>query len=199
MTASGADASRTLRLFVACELPQAVRDVLSQVQDDLRRAGAPRLRWVRPEGIHITLKFLGEVERERVPVIAHALADMIEPFRIETTPKVLGSYGGARIRVVSVGLEGGAGQLAELARRVDDALAAAGFDRERRPFSPHLTLARVPDRLAIAERAALAALVRDFRLRSVPPMILTAVSLMQSTLSPGGSVYRTVGEFPVGF
>jgi len=189
-------AAQKLRLFVACELPEGMRDALAHVQDDLRRAGAPRLRWVRPEGIHITLKFLGEVERERVPEIAHALTDAIVPFRLEMTPNVLGAYGGSRIRVVWVGLEGGVERLAELARRVDDALAAAGFDRERRPFSPHLTLARVPDRLPMPERTALAALVRDYRLRHVSPMMLTEVSLMQSTLGPGGSVYRTVAKFP---
>ena len=75
MTAAGR--AESLRLFVACELSDEIRAALARVQDELQNSGAGNLRWVRPEGIHITLKFLGQVERERVPEVTAALASMI--------------------------------------------------------------------------------------------------------------------------
>src|SRR3990172_3077032 len=102
----GDSAPGRLRLFVACELSDEVRDALAAVQDQLRSAGAGRLRWVRPEGIHVTLKFLGEVEANRVDAIRAALRPAGEPFSIRLRPAGLGGFpsaapragGGARLR-----------------------------------------------------------------------------------------------------
>ncbi len=194
MTVSDKPAS--LRLFVACELSDEIRAALARVQDELRNSGAGRLRWVRPEGIHITLKFLGQVESERVPEVTAALASVIEPFRLRLAPARLGGFGGVRIRVVWIGVDGDTDGLASIAQRVERALTPLGFPPERRPFDPHLTLARVPDRMPAAERGSLAALVRDYRVQSLPSMIVTSVSLIQSVLGPGGSVYHNVATFP---
>lgn len=194
MTADGPEAS--IRLFVACELSDEIRAALARVQDELRKNGAGRLRWVRPEGIHITFKFLGQVERARVPEVMVALASEIEPFRLRLAPARLGGFGGARIRVVRVGVEGDMDGLAALAQRVERSLTPLGFPAERRPFAPHLTLARVPDRMPAAERGRLAGLVKDHRLEPLPSMIVTSVSLIQSVLGPGGSVYHKLATFP---
>ena len=193
MTVSDRPAS--LRLFVACELSDEIRAALARVQDELQNSGAGNLRWVRPEGIHITLKFLGQVERERVPEVTAALASMIEPFRLRLAPARLGGFGGARIRVVWIGVEGDTEGLASIAQRVERALTPLGFPAERRPFEPHLTLARVPDRMPAAERGRLAGLVRDYRSAPLPSMIVTSASLIQSVLGPGGSVYHNLATF----
>lgn len=185
-----------LRLFVACELPDEVRRGLGRVQDELRRLGAGRLRWVRPEGIHVTLKFLGEVEESRVEEITSALASAVEPFELRLRLASLGGFGGARLRVVWVGLEGDVEALASLAGRVEAALRPLGFPRERRPFAAHLTLARVPDQVPSAERRQLAGLIERYRLPPLPSMILTEVRLMRSILGPGGSVYHRLASFP---
>ncbi len=185
-----------LRLFVACELPGEMRDALGAIQEDLRRQGAGRLRWVRPEGIHITLKFLGEVEETRVEAINSALAAAIEPFELSVRPSRVGSFGGARVRVVWIGLEGDVDGLAALAGRIDAALAPLGFPRERRPFAAHLTLARVPDRAPPEERRRLVDLIRRFRPPELPSMILTKAGLIRSVLGPGGSVYHALASFP---
>lgn len=188
--------SRQIRLFVACELTDEVRDALARVQGDLRRLGADRLRWVRPEGIHVTLKFLGGVEASRVEAISDALASAIEPFELRVRPASVGGFGGARLRVVWVGLEGDIDSLAVLADRVEAALEPLGFPRERRPFAAHLTLARVLDEAPAHERKQLAALVERYEPPRLPSMTLTEVSLMQSRLQPGGSVYTRLASFP---
>ena len=190
--------SQQLRLFVACELPDEVRRALGGIQDDLRRLGAGRLRWARPEGIHVTLKFLGAVEESRVDQIAAALGSAIAPFELRLSAS--GGLGGfppqAGLRVVWVGLEGDVEKLAALAGRVEAALAPLGFPPERRPFAAHLTLARVPDQAPVAERRRLAALIERYQLPPMPTMALTQVSLMRSIPGPGGSVYHRLASFP---
>lgn len=185
-----------IRLFVACELTDEVRRSLRGIQEDLRRLGADGLRWVRPEAIHLTLKFLGEVQESRLQEIISALASAVEPFQATLRPAGLGGFGGSRLRVVWVGLEGDTEVMATLARRVDHALRPLRFPRERRPFAPHLTLARVQDRVPPPERRRLADLIEHHRLPPQPSMILTEVSLMQSILGPGGSVYHRLASFP---
>ena len=185
-----------LRLFVACELSDEVRAGLGRIQDELRRMGAGRLRWVRPEGIHITLKFLGDVDEPRVDELSRSLAEAIEPFELRVRPGALGAFGGNRLRVVWVGLEGDIDVLAGLAGRVETALEPLGFPKERRPFAAHLTLARVPDGVPVADRQQLASLIERYSPQAMPSMTVTEVALIQSTLRPGGSVYHRLATFP---
>ena len=185
-----------VRLFVACELPDDVRDALGRIQADLRRMAGDSLRWVRPESIHVTLKFLGEVDATRVGDITAALAAAIEPFELRVRPATLGTFGGDRLRVVWVGLEGATDALAALAARVEGALEPLGFPREQRPFAAHLTLARAPDHVPVEERRQLAALARRYQPPPLPSMTLRQVALMRSTLGPGGSLYSRLAAFP---
>jgi 2'-5' RNA ligase len=186
------------RLFVACELPPAAREALGDLQRSLREAGSTNLRWVRPEGIHLTLKFLGSVPPPRVGAIQDALAGAApEPFRWQVRLAELGSFGGpARLRVVWVGLEGDVEPLKELARRVEAALGPLGFPAEGRPFAPHLTLARVRDDASAEERRRLHELLRRFAFPSLPSMTIDSVNLMRSFLEPGGARYACLSRFP---
>ena len=188
------DRSKRLRLFVACELPDDVRRALGGLQDDLRQLIPVRLRWVRPESVHVTLKFLGEVEETRVDAITSALATAVEPFELGLRLAKLGGLGGARLRVVWVGLDGDVAPLASLAGRVEGALTPLGFPPERRPFAAHLTLARVPDQASPEERRELANLIERHRFEPLPSMILTEVHLVRSVLRPGGSVYSRIAS-----
>jgi 2'-5' RNA ligase len=196
---TGANRERGLRLFVACELPPAVRDALGRLQDELRARGAGRLRWVRPEGIHLTLKFLGEVPAAKREAVENALAGaVVSPFALDVRLGSLGGFGGRqRLRVIWVGLEGDVEGLAELAALIEEALGPLGFPRERRPFAPHLTLARVPDDVGPQERSRLADLLEAFPSPSLPSMTLTAVNLMQSFLQPTGARYQCLAVYPV--
>jgi RNA 2',3'-cyclic 3'-phosphodiesterase len=185
-----------LRLFVACPMSEDVKSGLTSIQDDLRRQGAPRLRWVRPEGIHITLKFLGAVEPHRVDAIGDPLASAINPFELRLSVDRLGGFGGARLRVIWAGLAGDKEQLASLAGRVDVALQPLGFASENRPFAPHITLARAPDEMSSDDRRGLAGLVEAYKFAPLPPMIVTEVLLIRSILGPGGSKYEHLVSFP---
>lgn len=187
-----------LRLFVACELPQDAREALARLQAELRAQGAGRLRWVRPEGIHMTLKFLGSVPPDTAERVIGALAEkIVSPFTLNLRFDQLGSFGGRmRLRVLWVGLAGDVDELAALAETVETALKPLGFPRESRPFAAHLTLARVPDEMGIEERSRLADLVAAYKLPPLPSMAISEVSLMQSFLLPGGARYERRAAFP---
>lgn len=188
-----------LRLFVAIELPEPARCSLEDAISVLQREGATQgLRWVRPEGIHLTLQFLGATAAERVPSVGDALAAAVRgipPF--ELAPGGIGSFGGrSRMRVIWIAV-GREQALADLAARVRGALGPAGFVVDREEFRAHLTLARVRDDVTREERERLYDLIRSVALPVMPKFTVERINLMQSILGPGGAQYRAVATFPL--
>lgn len=189
---------QVLRLFVAVDLPDNVREALRGLQEQLRGCDLSGLRWVRPEGVHITLKFLGETPAERVSAISEALAAATRGRRwFQLALGKLGTFGGRRgPRVLWVDITGDDERLRELQEAVERTLVEIGFPPEERAFSPHLTLARVrqPPRPGIGERVSRA-------LGSAEPpsceFPVREVVLMRSTLQPGGAVYEHLAAFPL--
>ena len=193
----GRDSESTLRLFVACELPPGMKAPLASLQEGLRKRGAPRLRWVRPEGIHLTLKFLGAVPQEKVDAICQALTPTVEgipPLTLSLAE--VGTFGDRRgPRVLWVSVQGDLENLACLQQRVEKALEPLGFPPERKRFSPHLTLARVPDRMDTADRHLAKELANATPVPTAPSVTIGELSLMRSILGPGGAVYERVTAF----
>ncbi len=181
------------RLFVAVELPAQVLEALGQLQHDLQRQIPRGLRWVRPEGIHLTLKFLGETPETRVEGISAAIAGSVGGVvQHEVSLGAMGTFGSRNSpRVLWVDLAGDTETLLRLQAQVDRALDAIGFPGEKRRFSPHLTLARVREESAREVAEPLAQAVRSV---SVPPATISvsAVSMMLSKLGSGGAVYTRV-------
>jgi 2'-5' RNA ligase len=189
---------RTLRLFVAIELPDETKRELTRTIERLRDAiGGDALRWVRPEGIHVTLKFLGAVEPERVEAIQTALRIGLRDVDAFTLrPEGAGSFGGRRnLRVVWVGVGGEVEALARAASAVEGALAPLGFPTEQRAFNAHLTLARIRDDAPASERERVHAALGAFRAPAFAAFHVEHVSLMRSTLGRGGAVYDAIGAF----
>ncbi len=129
-----------MRIFVALDIDDAIRERIQRFLEGVR-GFAPDARWVRPESLHVTLKFIGEKPAEAVEEIKHALS-AIEARGMEITFRGYGFFPTPKApRVFWVGIESGA-RLAALATTVDAATAALGVPKEEHPFSPHLTLAR---------------------------------------------------------
>lgn len=185
---------RAVRAFVALELPEEVRELIRREQTQLR-AELPRARWTRPEGQHLTLKFLGETAAEVLIELNRALAGATAGL-----PPVSVSLAGSgffpnpmRPRVAWVGGEAPGG--AELAAAVDAAAIGVGFTPERRPWSLHLTQARLERRWP---REAVERFLEWGRGFEPAPFSCAEVVLFESELRPGGAVYTALERFPLG-
>ena len=198
---------RSLRLFVAIELPTSWLEGLTELQSRMQAAlqAEPelrdaRVRWVKPEGIHLTLKFIGEVAPDRLDAIKGQLAAAVsEPPNIELAFSRAGSFSDQRSpRVIWGGIETPQREeLYALAASIETWLAAAGVPRERRGFTPHLTLARLPQELSDATRKRIAEVTTAIQAPETPPFLVDSVSLIQSHLGPGGARYERLMVCPI--
>ena len=186
------------RLFVAVELDGYVQQALSRLQHELQRHRLLGLRWVRPESIHLTVKFLGETPRDKVASIVEALSSStagVAPH--ELSLGTVGTFGSRNApRVVWVDLEGDLEPLLRLQEQVERALTPLGFPAEDRRFSPHLTLARVRPEDARAVASPLAEAVAAVQAPN-SRIEVRELSLMLSKLGPGGAVYTRLEAFPL--
>jgi 2'-5' RNA ligase len=180
-------------VFCAIDLPDGLKSGVGEYAARLREAVPEgRASWERPEKLHLTLKFVGEVEQARVEALARALehaARGVSSFELSVAgtgtfpPKGLP-------RVLWLGIEDASGELSRLHRLLEDACAGEGLTREARPFQPHLTLARLRSREG-AER--LGALHREGAFAR-QAFTVTEIILMRSELGPGGSKYTPVSR-----
>ena len=198
-------ATDRLRLFVAIDLPATWKDALSELQERMRLAiaaelssSAPKIRWVRPEGIHLTLKFLGEVEAGRIEGIREALVTAVpEPPAIRLSLGAPAAFRDRKApRVILAGIEGETERLAELAERIDLAMVTTGFERERRDFQPHLTLARLPQEAAPEIREIIAGITGGVGSALTKDITVGTVYLVRSHLGPGGARYEQIAAVP---
>lgn len=185
------------RVFCAIDLPERVKSRVAEHVSNLRRDfPGVRASWEKTEKLHFTLKFLGDVETERIKELSHAAeraASSLEAFDLTIAePGTFPPHGPAR--VLWLGVKDDSGSLARLHQSLEDTCSAAGFSRESRPFKPHLTLARIrtphgTHELAAAHRAA-----------SFTPQTFTVseIVLMRSELGPGGSRYTPLSHCRMG-
>ncbi len=188
-----------IRCFVAIELPDPVKAELAGIQAKFKSARMDFLRWVEPSGIHLTLKFLGEVPHERVPEMVKAIQESVKdirPFTLQLDQ--VGVFPNPRQpRVLWVGVGGDIAALRTLQENVDVAFDILDFPREGREFKAHLTLARVRDDATPHQRQMLGEMVACTRLESVSRFTVGGVSLMRSQLMPKGAVYTCLAMAPL--
>ena len=188
-----------MRLFIAIELPDRVNESLAELVTTLRSVWLRALRLVRPRGIHLTLKFLGDVPKYRVEPIVEAVSAAVLKqghFALE-----LGDTGvfpnPASARVLWVGISGQLSALEALHDEVEAALEGVGFSRDQRSYHQHLTVARVRDGTTKAERLRAGQVLLAFAVPTGLEIQVDSVSLMSSTLRPDGAVYERVASMPL--
>jgi 2'-5' RNA ligase len=201
-----------IRAFVAVESDEALRLALGRRQEQIGeqltrelRDRDIRVQWVRPESIHVTLKFLGDVPEQSIDHLARTLSETApahEPFVLEVGG--LGVFPDLRApRVLWAGLTdppgeaGGKDRIMNLASSIEAALDRLGFPPEGRPFNPHVTLARIKEGGREVGRALARSGVME-QSGAIGLLHVKAVSLMRSDLRPSGSVYTRLSESPLG-
>jgi 2'-5' RNA ligase len=180
-----------MRLFVAVHVPDALQELLESDVVARLRPALPSARWTRREGRHLTLKFLGEVPEQRVAALAEAVGNAVRRHRgFSAAFARVGAFPSLRRpRVLWIGLGEGDAPMAALARDVDEAVEPFGFEREKRPFAAHLTLARFKVPAPVGSLPAVA----------VPssPFVVDEVVLFRSQLRRDGAIYTAVARFPL--
>ena len=183
-----------MRAFIAIFPPLEVRKRALEAAQRLPLGN--RVRWTRPENVHLTLKFLGDIRE----AVRGDLCTTLEEVCTEHAPFDVGLTGlGAfpstrRARILWAGVGAGADALRSLAAELDTALAALDFDREERPYSPHLTLGRIRGRPASLDSPQHIGDLPGF-LGDLPGFRARQINLMHSMLTAEGPIYRTVGTF----
>jgi RNA 2',3'-cyclic 3'-phosphodiesterase len=194
-----------MRLFIALDIDDAIRERITRFMEGVR-GFAPDARWVKPESLHVTLKFIGEEPDDFIPRIK----DSLNTVRVSATQIHFRSHGffptATLARVFWVGMEADP-QLALLARTIDDTMPPLGIPKEARAFSPHLTLARGAGssgsphgRKSDAPNRAFKLVQEKLSALPVPEfgtMTAREFFLYQSRLSPKGSTYTKLARFPL--
>ena len=186
----------TIRTFIALELPAAVISLLDKVQQDLKFLGL-RAKWVRSENIHLTLKFLGNIDPGDIDTVGAAISDVSQDFAALTLMVGgIGFFPGLkRPRVVWVGLGGQIQLLLELQRKLADNLAAIGFPKEKRSFKGHLTLGRIKEAV---NPNMISRIMTEFADLDSHEFTSGRIILYKSDLKPSGPLYSQLHQVDLG-
>ncbi len=192
----------TLRTFIAIELDQEVRDGLGRVQGKFKRqAPDGSVKWVYPEAIHLTLKFLGDTPVSKISKVADALAAAcqgIGPFDLSFEGR--GCFPNMRRpRVIWVAVRDLSGSsLARLQAAVEEKVSPLAFPTEERGFSPHLTLGRVGRNASPQAEAAIGQMVEKSVVEQIATQRVAAVHFIKSDLRPTGPIYNQLATVALG-
>lgn len=183
----------TIRTFIAIEIPTEIQAKLSDLQADLSKF-IQRASWVKKGNIHLTLKFLGDVSTHRIESISSVLKQIAAahaPFEMNFSG--VGAFPNVRRpRVIWVGMTDGADHAARLAEDIENSLQPLGFEREKRGFTPHLTLARIrrPTNLgAVSNKFS------QYTALDIPSLQVAQFALIRSQLHPRGAIYTPLEKF----
>ena len=184
-----------MRCFIAIDIDEQIRKAIAKLQDELRgKADIKRsdVKWVNPETIHLTLKFLGEIKDEQAVDVCNITGDVASRHKsFELDIESVGHFGGRSARILWVGTGQNSDKLLQLQEDLEQQLDLAGWPREARKFSGHLTLCRIRNARAGIKLAQMVSEYKDFKLGTMPA---DSVSVYQSQLTPEGPIYTVLGN-----
>ena len=190
----------TVRSFVAILLPDELKLGLDKLQARLKVGNKPWIKWANPNGIHLTLKFLGNIPLNRINEISRIMAETaweIPPFHLKT--QGLGAFPNLnRVQVVWLGLGGELDKLSQFQQQIESNLSCLGFAPEARSFKAHLTLARLRPQVSPDERQSLGQLISSTRIEANYIIKVETVSLMKSQLTREGARYSQLSSASFG-
>ena len=186
---------KTTRTFLAIDLPEKIITQLIDIQDGLK-ASVKGIRWTRPEGIHLTLKFFGNISENDIVNISGVVEKKTKDARpVTLNVKRVGAFPNfKRPRVMWIGISGEVEQLFFLQEEIDTGLETIGFQKETRAFRPHLTLGRIK---SPREVEGLAKIIEGGEGYTAGSFIAEGLTLFKSDLTPKGAIYTKLAYFPV--
>jgi len=189
-----------VRSFIAIDLPAGVRSELTSFEEKLKARRHPFVKWVDPGSMHLTLKFLGNVAPDSMPQIVEAMSRVA---KLHSTFELQVAGTGAfpnwqRPQVVWVGVGGELDRLNSLQKGLESVLSPLGFPSESRPFSAHLTVGRLRDRVTPDDRRRFAEFAQTVEFKTSLSFEVNAVRLMKSQLTPAGPIYTELAVAKLG-
>ena len=185
-----------VRAFIAVELPENLKKELAALEMLLKNNGPPVVKWVDPESIHITLKFLGETSDAILDDLILAMEESVvgvSPFKLDV--RQLGAFPGVdRPQVIWVGVSGEMEKLKQLQKNLEKNTEQLGFKRESRTFSPHLTLGRVRDGARPDDIQRISKLLNETVFTALHNINVNQINLMKSVLTPNGAIHTFIGS-----
>jgi len=185
-----------MRVFIAVDINEQVKAAIKQLQKRLMDAtstGSKDIAWVRPDAMHLTLKFLGEINDNLLVGVCNAVKEVSEEHKgFDLDIENVGSFGGKSARVLWVGFGAGSDQITTIAQDIEQRLEKIGFSREARLFTAHLTLCRIKSFKAGVE---LTNLVEDYKGFKAGTVFIDSIRIYQSQLTPQGPVYTVLGSY----
>ncbi len=185
-----------IRSFIAVELPDELKLELTQLEARLKLGQQPWVKWVDPYSLHLTLKFLGSIAADRIGEITRAMEAAVQgipPFHLEV--KDLGVFPNLRrVQVAWVGIDGEVDKLGQLQQRIESHLARLDFATESRPFTAHLTLARLRNQASSDERQRFGQLIAGTKFEAAYAIEVDAINLMRSQLTREGAIYSRISS-----
>ena len=185
-----------MRVFIAIDIDEQIRKSLGHLQDELRGKADVRkgdVKWVNPDVMHLTLKFLGEIRDEQAVEVCNITRDVASRHRsFDVDVETVGCFGGRSARVLWIGAGQHCQELLQLQADLERQLESAGWPKEARKFSAHLTLCRIRNTKAGLK---LAQMVREYESLHLGSMPADSVSVYQSELTPKGPIYTSLGNY----
>jgi len=189
------DDEKSIRSFLAIDVPPEVLSDISGIQAGLRKTLQGAIRWVRPEGMHLTLKFFGDVSENDIAVVSRIVGEHVKgigPFSLHL--QNLGVFPDInRPRVLWLGIGGDVEALVNFQKSMDQILHGSGYAEEKRPFRPHLTLARIKEPRGLI---GLARIIENRDNDMAGHFNAGGLNLYRSQLTPRGAVYTKLAYFP---
>lgn len=186
---------KAMRAFLAVDPPEEIFNEIIKIQERLKKTIGGDIRWVRPEGIHLTLKFFGYVYQSDVANISLVVKNNVANMKaLMLNVRNLGAFPSLnRPRVLWLGLDGDTDALISLQVEIDTGFQEYGFKKEERPFRPHLTLARIKEPRGLDGLAEAVKKNEDYNAGS---FTISGLTLFKSELRPTGAIYTKLSHFP---
>lgn len=188
-----------VRAFIAIDVPSEARQIMAGTMRELADQVPGSVRWVDAQGIHLTLKFLGDIPAQDVADILAALKTPVEQvpaFSIQLTG--LGMFpNNRRPRVLWAGVEGQLDSLTILQQGVEGVLSEMNYATERQTFSPHLTLGWVRERISPGARRRIIQAMSSATIQTSDPWLVEEIRIFRTTLTPQGSIHTSMGAVPL--
>ena len=185
-----------MRVFIAIDINDQIRNGIGNLQQKLSAEADIKksdVKWVRPESIHLTLKFLGEIKDAQCVEVCNITEEVVANHKnFELDIESVGCFGGKSPRVLWVGMGAGSNQLRELAKNLDEKFTSAGWPEETRDFTGHLTVCRIRNSRAGVKLAKLAQNYEDAKLGDIS---VDSITVYQSQLKPAGAIYTVLGKY----